>query len=139
VTFALRDESAAGSRHRSRLRDALVVMQVALSAILLVGAGLFLRSLVAAERLAPGFNPRDLVLAGYNLFPNGYTPEAGAELHERLVRQLQSEPGVRAAGVGVRLPLGFEGMSSMTVSIDGYTRRPDDDLSIQSKPRFHVR
>jgi predicted permease len=131
VIVALRDESAAGSRHRSRLRDALVVTQVALSAMLLVGAGLFLRSLVAAERLDPGFNPRDLMLAGYNLFPNGYTPETGAVFHERLVRQLQSEPGVQAAGVAVRLPLGFEGISSMTVSIDGYSRREDEDLNIQ--------
>ncbi len=131
VTVALRDESAAGSRHRSRLRDALVVAQVALSAVLLVGAGLFLRSLVAAERVDPGFNPRDLVLAGYNLFPNGYAPETGVAFHERLVRQLQSEPGVRAAGVAVRLPLGFEGISSMTVSIDGYSRRADEDLAIQ--------
>jgi predicted permease len=131
VIVALRDESSAGSRHRSRLRDALVVTQVALSAMLLVGAGLFLRSLVAAERLDPGFNPRDLTLAGYNLFPNGYSPETGAVFHERLVRQLQSEPGVRAAGLAVRLPLGFEGISSMTISIDGYTRRADEDLSIQ--------
>jgi predicted permease len=131
VTVTLRDESAAGSHHRSRLRDALVVTQVALSTMLLVGAGLFVRSLFSAERVDPGFNPRDLVLAGYNLFPNGYAAETGAVFHERLVRQLQSEPGVRAAGVAARLPLGFEGVSSMTVSIDGYSRRPDEDLSIQ--------
>ena len=131
VTVALRDESSAGSRHRSRLRDALVVMQVAVSAVLLVGAGLFLRSLAGAERVDPGFNPRDLVLAGYNLFPNGYAAETGMTFHERLVRGLQAEPGVSAAGIGARLPLGFEGTSSMTISIDGYTRRPDEDLNIQ--------
>jgi predicted permease len=131
VIVALRDESSPGSRHRSRLRDALVVTQVALSAMLLVGAGLFLRSMVAAERLDPGFNPRDLMLAGYNLFPNGYSPETGAAFHERLVRQLQSDPGIRAAGLAVRVPLGFEGQSSMQLSIDGYSRRPDEDLSIQ--------
>ncbi|MGH9311673.1 MAG: ABC transporter permease, partial [Vicinamibacterales bacterium] len=131
VAVALRDESTAGSRHRSRLRDALVVAQVAFSAVLLVGAGLFARSLVAAERVDPGFNPRHLVLAGYNLFPNGYAPATGALFHERLVRQLQSEAGVRAAGVAMRLPLGFEGVSSMTVSIDGYSPRTDEDLTLQ--------
>jgi predicted permease len=127
---ALREESSVGSRQRSRLRNALVIAQVALSMLLLVGAGLFVRSLRVSQRVDPGFNPHGLLVASYNLFPNGYTPETGRIFHERLVRRLQAEPGVRAVGLAARLPLGFEGSSSMTVSIDGYVPRADEDLTI---------
>ncbi|MCA1561208.1 MAG: ABC transporter permease, partial [Acidobacteria bacterium] len=75
VVAALKDDggTASGGRARSRLRSLLVIGQVALSVLLLVGAGLFLRSVEMAQRISPGFNPDRLALAGYDLFPNGYT------------------------------------------------------------------
>jgi predicted permease len=123
----LKDEASAvvGSGNRG-LRKSLVVAQVALSLLLLIGAGLFLRSLNNLSRLGPGFPAERLI--GFNIDPplNGYTPERTKLAYRDLADNLKSLPGVQSVGLaGVRILENDEWDSSMTV--EGYN--PDNPES----------
>jgi predicted permease len=122
VSPTLRDEQATvvGGR-RTRLRSGLVVSQVALSLLLLVSAGLLVRSVRAAATMDPGFNTKGLLLASVDLFANGYTRDSGRQFYAQAQERLQALPGVRAATVMRRAPLGFGGSSSTTLKVDGYS------------------
>src|SRR5580692_4082716 len=77
--------SASGSLRKARLASALVVAQVSLSLLLLVCAGLFIRSVLRAQQINPGFNSHNITIASYDLFSAGYSPEKGAEFDRQLV------------------------------------------------------
>lgn len=98
--------ASAGARVR-RVRDALVVGEVALALVLLAGAGLMMRSFVERQRVAPGFAPERLLLVQYALptlrYPAGSAALAG--FHEALTARLARDPGVRAVGVSTEVPL----------------------------------
>ena len=71
----LKDEAlnTSGGIHKSRLSGSLVIAQVALSLLLLVCAGLFVRSLQQSQKSDPGFDPNHVFLASFDLKPSGYT------------------------------------------------------------------
>jgi predicted permease len=129
---ALKEESRSGSGGRTtgRLRSGLVIAQVAVCLILLVGAALFLRSFIAAQSLSPGFDAHRLVTASMDMFPSGYTGERYRDFQRRVLASVQALPGVESAAFGSRVPLGFGGNNSTTVSIDGYTPRADEEVVI---------
>ncbi|HEY7680418.1 MAG TPA: FtsX-like permease family protein, partial [Terriglobia bacterium] len=106
---ALKEESGAtaGGYGKRRLRNALVVAQVALSLILLICAALSLRSLQNARRIDPGFEPRGLVTAQTDPALLGYTPVQGAEFYREFRARVQSLPGVESAAYASHLPLSF--------------------------------
>jgi putative ABC transport system permease protein len=87
---ALKDGSLAsvGTPARSRLRGTLVVAQMAVSLILLVAAGLFVRSLAAAQRVDPGFNPRDVLVGTVFLPSPGYDGARAVAFYRRLVENI---------------------------------------------------
>ncbi|MGH9350031.1 MAG: ABC transporter permease [Vicinamibacterales bacterium] len=132
VTPVLREESGRASQGaaRSRLRNALVVAQVALCLILLVGAGLFLQSLRRAQRLDPGFDADNVVLAAFDLFPAGYDRARGVAFQQRVVEQVRALPGVEHASLAARVPLAFSGRSSTGVNIEGYEPRKDEEVVV---------
>ena len=123
----LKDEAGAvvGGGH-AVLRKTLVVAQVALSLLLLIGAGLFLRSLNNLSRLGPGFSTERLV--GFSIDPSlsGYTPEQAKIFYQQLTDSLSSIPGVQSVGLAMmRILENNEWDSGMTV--EGYTpAKPDD-------------
>jgi predicted permease len=119
---SLKQESAATTAGRStgRLRSLLVVAQVSLSLVLLVLAGLFLRSVQKARGMDPGFNPQNVLLASIDLFPNGYEPDQGRELYDRIRERIGALPGVRAVSLARRTPLGLGGSSSTNFTVEGY-------------------
>ena len=129
---ALKEEgrSGSGGRTTGRLRNALVVSQVAVCLVLLVGATLFLRSFIAAQALSPGFDADRVVTASMDMFPSGYTGERYRDFQRRTLEAVQALPGVQSAAFGSRLPLGFGGNNSTTVSIDGYTPRENEEITI---------
>jgi predicted permease len=88
----------------SRLGKGLVVLQVALSLLLLVGAGLFIRTLYNLQRVNLGFNQENLLLFGLSPGQGGYKDDQLAQFYQRLFERLESLPGVRAATFG-RIPL----------------------------------
>jgi predicted permease len=88
-----RNSSAAS---RSLLSRGLVVLQIALSLLLLVGAGLFMRTLLNLQRVDPGFNTRNLLLFSVEPELTGYSGEKLAQLYQRLSDRLEAVPGVHA-------------------------------------------
>ena len=102
--------SDAGSALRTRLRGALVVSQMALAMILLIGAGLLLRSLDALTRVSPGFEASGLLTMEYRLPANKY-PQGPQqwEFHRQVVERVRALPGVRAATVLRALPFSGNG------------------------------
>ena len=123
----LKDEAGPLARTgRSSLRQSLVIAQVAVSVVLLGGAGLFLRTLANLRGVSPGFQAERLI--GFELNPwfGGYTEEQSKGFYQRLTESLRSIPGVQSVGLAaVRIMGGSEWDSGLTV--EGYSpSRPDD-------------
>ncbi|MGH9839006.1 MAG: ABC transporter permease [Blastocatellia bacterium] len=104
---ALKDESALGGYRRSRLRNGLVVAQVALSLVLLVAAGLVVRSLGHVQVMSPGFNPENVVELMMILSLQGYDEAKGKQFQQQMVERVQALPGVKSAAIINKLPLGL--------------------------------
>ena len=85
-------------RFAARLRSAFVVFQVALSLMLLVGAGLFLRTLRNAYAVDLGYGLDSTMVADINLDVRGYSQEAGLAAYQQILERLEATPGVAAAG-----------------------------------------
>jgi predicted permease len=96
---ALKDEQAAGDPRRSWLKSGLIVLQVALSLVLLVGGGLMLRALQRAQSLDLGFNPQNAVELSFDLRLQAYDNARGRDFQKRLLERVRALPGVRAAGI----------------------------------------
>jgi putative ABC transport system permease protein len=112
-----------------RLRQALVVTEVALSFVLLIGAGLMLRSFVAMMRQDLGFDPRHVLSFQISLPGEKYQEERRRGFYDGLLKQLESLPGVVAAGATSNLPL--TGGSNRT-SLEIVGRAPLENGEMQS-------
>ena len=121
--------SASGGRNKARLSSALVVMQMALSLLLLVCAGLFIRSFENAQRADMGFNPEHVLLGSVDLFSAGYTKEQGIEFDRQLLAKLAAVPGVQSVSMASWVPLGFELSSSITQP-EGYVAQPHESMDV---------
>ncbi len=91
---------------KSRLRGVLVVSQVAVSLILLVGAGLLVRALQKAQTLAPGFEMNNIVVVTADLQQRGYDAARAREFQRELTERLAALPGVKSTGLARTAPLG---------------------------------
>ncbi len=125
---SLKGEAPAGGS-RSRLSRMLVVAQMALSLVLLVCSGLFLRNLSAATAVDKGFNSDGVLLAGVDPGLQGYTRARSEEFYRRLGDRLRAIPGVKAVGMAAMVPLGLSN-SDRGVEVPGYTPAPDESMSI---------
>jgi putative ABC transport system permease protein len=97
---------------RAGMRSLFVVAQLALSFILLVGAGLLLRSFIRLQHIDPGFNPNRSMALSFNLPEKRYpSHRQRAGFSRQLLEGVRSIPGVEHAGIGVSLPLGGSKMS----------------------------
>ena len=97
--------SSAGARHH-RLRAALVVSEITLAMLLLVGAGLLLRSFQRLQEVPPGFQPDHLLVADLPISPTTYAkPDQRFQFFDRLVDRARGLPGVRSAGAASFLPV----------------------------------
>ena len=99
----LKEEAGAisGGIHKSRLSNGLVVAQISLSLLLLICAGLFIRSLQNSQRLDPGFDPNHVLLASYELGgPVGYTRARGLGVRPATTDQTREPAGRRVRGPG---------------------------------------
>jgi predicted permease len=128
LVSALKGEAAFGTS-RSRMSRGLLVAQTALSIVLLVCAGLFLRNLKAAMSIEKGFVSDNLFVAELDPGLQGYSRVRSETFYRTLMERLRAFPIVRAAGLGEYVPLGLSG-SHTNVSIPGYTPRPHEDLSV---------
>ena len=118
--------SETSSRARQRLRSALVVTEIAMAMLLLVGAGLLVRSLQQVQQLETGFNPSGLMSASLSLPPAIYkTEEQQAAFFAAAEDQLKSTPGVTTAAFVDALPFTNNGGSS-SFTIKGRTVAAND-------------
>ena len=102
----LREESQTAGRKKARMRNVLVVAQVAMCVVLLAGATLCVRSLMNANAIDPGFDTRHIVLADLDPGSLGYTPEKINDFYARLLDRVQHLPQVTSASYASFLPLG---------------------------------
>ena len=108
VQSTLRDETrgSTGGRWRNLTRNLLVVSQIAVSMMLLIGAGLLMRTFVGLERVPLGFNPDRLLLMNIALPPSRYSSTAQTSgFFDRVLKQVAGKPGVRSVAVSSALPL----------------------------------
>ena len=109
----------AGGGSQAGLRKALVIAQVALSMLLLAGAGLFARSLHNLRSLDPGFVPDNLLQFSLDSSRSGYTRERAMALAKTLQEQLRPLPGVTSVSMAV-VPAMTDRQSRQTVRVQGY-------------------
>jgi predicted permease len=122
----LRDGGArggAGGREQPRLRNGLVVTQIALALVLLVGSGLMLRSFMALRAVDAGFEP-DNVLTARIAVPTAELgePLAVQQFYTQIKDRLEAQPGVSAVGLVSAMPLGGSGMSYTSIEVEDHPR-----------------
>ena len=115
---ALKDESSMAGFRRSRLRNGLVVAQVSLSLVLLISAGLIVRSLQAAQKMRPGFNPENAVAISFDVSLQGYNEARGRAFQQQVLERAQALPQIENAALTDNLPLGLN-YNDNTIYIEG--------------------
>jgi len=128
VSGTLRDEAGTviGGRKRDRVRGVLVAGQVAVAMLLLVGAGLFLRSLGKAQKIDPGFytGPAAIIWPQFDM--SGFDETRGRAAQRELDEQLRALPGVAGVGMASRLPIGAA-VQTRGITVDGVQPPPGID------------
>lgn len=130
VTSALKEEagSVAGGGRQARVRRGLVVAQVALSMLLLAGAGLFARSLYNLKSIDPGFRVDSLMAFSIDPTLSGYDSARMLSFYERLQQELGRLPGVN--GVSMSEVGALTGNQwGMTVRVEGYAPKEGEDMN----------
>jgi len=137
LTPTLKDGGRSSSvASRSWLSKSLTVAQVAVSLLLLIGAGLLLRTLVNLQKVEAGFNQQNLLLV--NLDPGliGYKNERLVNLYKELSERLEGVPGVHAVTFS-RVPLLSQSMSSRGVYLPGATASADGEVQTNGTTYLH--
>jgi len=116
---------------RFGLRNALVVLQVALSLILLICAGLFMRSLRAASTADPGFKADNVLLTRMEMHGVKMKREEGQLFYRQVQEQVGALPGVRSAALAYIVPISGGGMRT-SVWIEGYQPKPNEDTELNT-------
>jgi len=126
---ALKDDSSLSGFRRSRLRNSLVVVQVAVSLVLLVCAGLVVRSLQVAQKTRPGFTPENAVALSFDLGLQGYTEEKGRAFQRQLIERTQTIPGVRSVALTSTVPLTLD-YSYTSIYVEGQAITSTNELPV---------
>jgi predicted permease len=122
----MREQSGGGSLARTRVRGALVGIQMAGTVVLLIVAGLFTRALGALDALDPGWNPNGVYVTSLDMELDGTNNATGLALFGQLTQRVSAIPGVRVAAVASKLP--FSGQSSLgAVTPEGAPAAPSTD------------
>ena len=125
LTTALKNEAPTIGRIRFDLRRALVVAQVAMSLLLLIGAGLFVRSLQNLRTLDPGFVRERVLLVNIDAQQSGYKGQRLRDFYERLLARVRYMPNVRTASLASITPLAGSRWNQ-DVAVEGYQFKPDE-------------
>jgi predicted permease len=122
----------AGDRRQSRLRNGLIVAQVALSAVLLVGAGLVMRSARNLNPINQGYDSLNLVVAPIRLEERLYDRARSQDFYRRLAERTRALPGVREVVFAARLPAPGLDRGRSPVGIEGYQPSPGEDMALET-------
>ena len=124
----LKSEAGAVIGGPFRFRKGLVVAQVALSLLLLIGAGLFARSLMNLRTLDPGFEPERLLAFSVDPSLNGHDPARRLALCKQIQDEIAVEPGVRSISLA-REALMTNSERSSNITVEGYEAKEDEDMN----------
>ncbi len=113
-----------------RLRKALLAVQIALCLVLLVGSGLFLRTLYNGLSFDMGFPVQNLALARFNLSLLRYSPEQASGFVEELRQRAQGRIGVLSTAVATRVPLQLGGATGTFARVAGYQPAADEEMRV---------
>src|SRR5579872_3268322 len=115
---------------RHAFRDVLVIVQVAGSLMLLIIAGLFMRSLGKAQQTTLGFDPRHVLNLSMDPTEIGYSDPQGRQFYKNLLERVRAIPGIESASVANSVPMGYYGNFDL-VKVNGYESAP-------GKPEYPV-
>jgi predicted permease len=134
VSTVLKDDSSlfTGFYRKSRARMALVMVQVAFSLLLLVGAGLVLRSLEKIRPARLGFSTENMIVGTVRLDEARYDRAKTQEFYRGLSERLAALPGVESTSLVNEMPVTFMGRSRSSIEIEGYQPGPDEDMQIDA-------
>jgi predicted permease len=118
LLHALKDTSAQGGAGRTRLRSVLVVAQIAISLVVLIAAGLVVRTLQQLQTMNPGFDPKNALTMSFDLSLQGYDEARGQQFYRQLAQRVQALPGVKSAGVSSYIPLSLN-YNSRNIYVEG--------------------
>ena len=121
------------SSHRAR--DVFVVVEVALSLVLLIGAGLLVRSYGQIQGASPGFNPKNVLSFRLSLPNSKYKGPAVTNFYKQLTEKIKAIPGVDSVGTSYSLPMSSVALAWGPITIEGYVPKNSADF-IMSNERF---
>jgi predicted permease len=115
---ALKDTSAQGGGGRTRLRSILVVTQIAISLVVLIAAGLVVRTLQQLQTMNPGFDPQNALTMSFDLSLQGYDEARGQQFYRQVAERVRALPGVKSAAVSSYIPLSLN-YNSRGIHVEG--------------------
>ena len=118
LLHALKDTSAQGGAGRTRLRSVLVVAQIAISLVVLIAAGLVVRTLQQLQTMNPGFDPQNALTMSFDLSLQGYDEARGRQFYHQLAERVRALPGVKSAAVSSYVPLSLN-YNSRGIYVEG--------------------
>ena len=130
---ALKADSAGvvGGGGRAWVRSGLVLVQVSLSFVLLVGAGLLLQSLQRIRNSSPGFSTHGVLETAVSLVAAGYDAPRAQSFQDELLERVKALPGVESAAFGRMTPLSYESYSETPIAVDGYQPPPEEQPTLE--------
>lgn len=121
--------TASGGRHKARLTSGLVIAQIALSFLLLLCGGLFIRSFENSQKVDPGFRADHVLLSSIDLYAAGYTEQTGLAFQRELLKRIGNIPGVRSVSFSTWSPLGLIYFRE-AVQPQGYVPQRDESMEL---------
>jgi predicted permease len=123
---------SATDRTQQRLRSIIVVGQIAVSAIVVIAAGLFARSMQAAQNMELGFRTDKLLMAQFDLSLSGYDSTRARAFERELLARARALPGVQRAALASRVPLGYNNNAQRVVTETVQRDNPDGEFVFQN-------
>lgn len=132
LASALKAESGGvvGGRRRALAQSSLVLVQVALSFVLLIGAGLLLKSLRAVQNTSPGFST-DVMNTWVDTKSAGYDRQRNFTFQDDLIDRLEAVPGVQSAAASRMTPFTYGVYSESAIATDGYVTAPEEQPVVE--------
>ena len=133
LAHSLKMEAAGvvGGGGRAWVRSGLVLVQVSLSFILLVGAGLLMQSLLKIRTASPGFTTHGVQYTAIDLVSAGYDRVRAQTFQDALLERVKALPGVESAAFARMTPLTYVSSSEAPIAVDGYEPPPDESPSVE--------
>jgi putative ABC transport system permease protein len=123
---------SATDRAQQRLRSIIVVAQIAVSAIVVIAAGLFARSMQAAETMDLGFRTDNVLMAQFDLSLAGYDSARTRGFQREVLARARALPGVQSGALAARIPFGYSNNAQKVIAAGSTQREPDGRLIFQN-------